>query len=182
MRGRRPLPTNLLEINGTAQKNPKRLEARKGEPTPTGVLGPPPSRWRVHPKAKKAAALFDEGKSTPEVAALLGIDWDVATSLRNVKALADNATLRRLWAEVAEMAPWLTSADRWTVESICELKLQERKGAIKSGDRAELGRLAGKCGLNPSDRSRVNVTPAGGRSVHAEDPRDQYMRRKAQAG
>ncbi|HVJ09704.1 MAG TPA: hypothetical protein VM554_15105 [Acidisarcina sp.] len=81
--------------------------------------------------------------------------------------------LRELWREVQEMAPWLTSADRWTVESICELKLLERRRAIKPGERSELGRLSGKCGLNPSDRVKVNVAP---NTPKTSDPRDVFER------
>jgi hypothetical protein len=88
--------------------------------------------------------------------------------------------MRGLWAEVAEMAPWLTSADRWTVESICELKFRERNRSIKPGERAELGRLCGKCGLNPSDRVRVNTFPAVPQKTEAGDPRDKYMEQRRQ--
>jgi hypothetical protein len=121
--------------------------------------------------------LFAEGKSTNEVAAALQIDWETTKSLRDQNAAADKAQLTCLWNEVSVMAPWLTSADRWTVESIVELKLLERKGAIKPGERAELGRLCGKCGLNPSDRTRVNMSPPAPRKGEAADPREAFMRK-----
>jgi hypothetical protein len=135
-------------------------------------------RWEPHPLTAHAAALFAEGKSTNEVAAILQIDWETTRSLRERPDLAaDKAQLCGLWEEVAAMAPWLTSADRWTVESIVELKLLERKGAIKPGERAELGRLCGKCGLNPSDRTRVNVSSTAPHSAKAADPREAFMRK-----
>lgn len=176
-------PTNLLAINGAYSKNPARAKEREGEPEPSGGLGEPPVRWQPHPRAAEAAALFAEGKSTNDVAAALQVDWDEAASLRSAQAkAADNAMLCQLWREVAAMAPWLTSADRWTVESICELKLLERKGSIRPGERTELGRLAGKCGLNPSDRSRVNTFPGAPKKSERADPREEYMRRKQRVG
>ena len=182
MAGRPRKPTNLLEITGALRKNPKRARERAGEPRPNGSLGDPPARWNAHPAAKQAAVLFQEGRSTNEVAAILGIEWETAKSLRADISSADNDQLRELWIEVATMATWLTWADRWTVESICELKLLERKRIIKPGERAELGRLCGKCGLNPSDRTRVNTFPSAPKATEASDPRAEYMRKKMRAG
>jgi hypothetical protein len=182
MAGRPPNPTNLQAINGAFKKNPKRARAREGEPRPTGPLGPAPQRWEPHPQAFHASALFADGKSTSDVAVILQIDWGTAKTLRDQTSASDNAQLVRLWDEVAIMAPWLTFADRWTVESVCELKLRERKGPILIGERAELGRLCGKCGMNPSDRTRVNTFPSAPRKSEEADPRDAYMRRKSKAG
>jgi hypothetical protein len=178
MAGRPPKPTNVLAITGQLARNPKRYESRKGEPKPTGELGPAPDRWQAHLEAFKAAALYAENKSTNDVAAALGISWETACELRDNSRASKNAQLCQLWDEVALMAPWLTSADRWIVESICELKLSERKGTIKAGERAELGRLCGKCGLNPSDRTRVSTIPKGHREPGTSDPRDIYLQRK----
>jgi hypothetical protein len=182
MAGRPPKPTNLLAITGQLARNPKRYESRKGEPRPDGALGPAPAQWEHHPQAIKAATLFAEGMSTNDAAAALGISWETARELREGKFARANAQLCQLWEEVGIMAPWLTSADRWTVESICELKLREREGTIKPGERAELGRLCGKCGLNPSDRTRVNMFPKAPQASKAADPRDAYMQRKAKTG
>jgi len=186
MAGRPRKPTNVLAITGAFQKNPKRARERAGEPRPDGRLGDSPARWCPHPSADQAAALFAEGRNANEVATVLGLDWEIAKTLRpdasSVKVSADNEQLRELWAEVATMAPWLTSADRWTVASICELKLLEIKRVIKPGERAELGRLCGKCGLNPSDRSRVNTFPSAPKATAAADPRTEYMRRKMRPG
>jgi hypothetical protein len=177
MAGRPRKPTNLLEMSGALKKNPKRGKAREGEPRPDASLGAPPERWKPHPLAAQASALFAQDKSTNEVASALQIDWETAKSLRDQNQAADNAQLCGLWEEVQLMAPWLTAADRWTVESIVELKLIERKGTIKPGERAELGRLCGKCGLNPSDRTRVNVSSSPARPAAAADPREAFMRK-----
>jgi len=183
MAGRPAKPTNLLAMTGQLARNPKRYASRKGEPRPDGPLGDAPDRWQPHPEAFKAAALYAEGKSTNEVAALLAISWEIARDLRDVSQNADKERLCQLWDEVNVMAPWLTSADRWVVESICELKLRERKGTIKPGERAELGRLCGKCGMNPSDRTRVSTLPKAPRQTERTDPREVYMqRKKARAG
>ena len=178
MAGRPPKPTNLLAITGQLARNPKRYEARKNEPRPDSNLGPAPDRWQPHPGAFKAAALFAEGKSTNEVAQILAIAWEAARDLRDTAASADNARLCELWDEFSAMCPWLTSADRWTAEDIVELKLKAIKRKISKSERSELGKLLGKCGLNPSDRTRVSTVPRAQRKAEATDPRDLYLQRK----
>lgn len=42
MGGRPRKPTKLLELNGAAKKNPKRITARAAEPQPEAGLGDPP--------------------------------------------------------------------------------------------------------------------------------------------
>jgi hypothetical protein len=183
MAGRPPKPTNLLAITGQLARNPKRYEKRKGEPRPDAALGPAPARWQLHPAAFKASALFADGKSTNEVRDLLGIPWETARDLRDSTRTNANAHLCQLWDELNAMAPWLTNADRWVAESICQLKLAELQGTIRPGERAELGRLCGKCGLNPSDRTRVSTLPKAPRKSEPPDPRDMYLlKSKARTG
>ncbi|UWZ84642.1 hypothetical protein [Occallatibacter riparius] len=182
MAGRPRKPTNLLEITGALRKNPSRARARQGEPQPALGLGEPPVRWQSHPAAAQAYELFAQDKSTNEVAAQLGISWDEARAIRENQAqAADNAKLCELWRELCEMADWLTKADRWTAEQICELKLLQVKRTIKSADRKELNSLCNKCGLDPSGRSKVNTTPADAKAAATADPRDVYLRKKLRA-
>jgi hypothetical protein len=165
-------------VKGAYEKDPKRGKAREGEPKPDGPLGEWPSRWDTGPTVIAAAELFMVGKSLNDVAAALKIEWEDARALQVAsKKLADKVELRQLWEEVRLMAPWLSNADRWTVESICELKLRERRGIISTGERSELGRLCGKCGMNPSDRTRVSTLPKNP-VVAKTDPREQFMKRR----
>jgi hypothetical protein len=53
----------------------------------------------------------------------------------------------------------LTNADRKHVELACRLLYRIRKEQAKSGDYSRLDVLLGKMGMNPADRSKVNVTP-----------------------
>lgn len=94
------------------------------------------------------------------------------------------ARLRGIWSEIAEMAFWLTSADRHTVEDICELRLKQREGYIKPGERSILARLNNACGLDPSGRVKVNPGAAPlNKDVRTgpaqkKDPRDKYLAQK----
>lgn len=83
--------------------------------------------------------------------------------------------LRDIWKEVAEMAPWLTSSDRHTVEDICVLRLKARDNSIKPGERNVLRALNNSCGLDASGRTRINTFPAAPPEV-AGDPRDAFER------
>ena len=68
-----------------------------------------------------------------------------------------------IWDEIVAEAPpgVLTNADRKHVELACRLLLRIRKDQAKSGDYSRLDVLLGKMGMNPADRSKVNVTPGG---------------------
>jgi hypothetical protein len=180
MAGRPRKPTKLLEITGALRKNPARGRAREGEPQPAGDLGDPPERWQSHPGAPRAYEMFAQDKSTNDVAAALGISWDEARVIRETQAqAADNAALCKLWYELRDMAAWLTSADRWTAEQICELKLLVNQRKIKPAERRELNSLCNKCGLDPSGRTRVNGgMSANPKGAAASDPRDAYMQKK----
>jgi hypothetical protein len=86
------------------------------------------------------------------------------------------AELRQIWTEIASMAPWLTSADRHTVEDICVLRLKARKDTIKPGERNVLRALNNSCGLDASGRAKINTFPTTPRQAVASDPRDAYER------
>jgi hypothetical protein len=69
--------------------------------------------------------------------------------------------LLAIWEELVAQAPpgVLTSADRLHVELACRLMFRIRQGGAKSGDYSRLESLLGKMGMNPADRSKVNITP-----------------------
>ncbi len=69
---------------------------------------------------------------------------------------------KSIWHEIAEVATWLTAADRTTLETFCRLKAMERSDfmGMKSGHITAMNRLAGLMGLNPSERSRVKMPEA----------------------
>jgi hypothetical protein len=64
-----------------------------------------------------------------------------------------------IWNEIVAEAPpgVLTNADRKHVELACRLLFRIRKDQAKSGDYSRLDVLLGKMGMNPADRSKVNV-------------------------
>ena len=66
-----------------------------------------------------------------------------------------------IWNEiVAEVPPGvLTMSDRKHVELACRLLFRIRKDQAKSGDYSRLDVLLGKMGMNPADRSKVNIVP-----------------------
>ncbi|HLH36011.1 MAG TPA: hypothetical protein VKX41_15165 [Alloacidobacterium sp.] len=75
--------------------------------------------------------------------------------------------LLQIWNELVEQVPpgVLTSADRWHVELACRLMYRVRNDRAKAGDYSRLDVLLGKMGMNPADRSKVNVVPTA--PVHA---------------
>jgi hypothetical protein len=100
----------------------------------------------------------------------------------NVKKGAEGcdqaAELAGIWREVAEMAPWLTSGDRYTVEDICELRWRARHRVITPSERNTLKQLSSTCGLDSVGRARLGTTiPAAERKEPMIDPRDEYERR-----
>jgi hypothetical protein len=82
--------------------------------------------------------------------------------------------LCKLWREVSRMAPWLTSADRHTVEDVCDLRLKARQGTIRPGERNVLRALSNACGLDPSGRLRINCDPVVPKAARIVDPRDVF--------
>lgn len=69
--------------------------------------------------------------------------------------------LTAIWNEiVAEVPPGvLTIADRKHVELACRLLYRIRKDQAKCVDYSCLDALLGKMGMNPADRSKVNIVP-----------------------
>jgi phage terminase small subunit len=82
---------------------------------------------------------------------------------------------KKNWKELDRQAPTdvLTRADRWTVELIVVLMSKLRDGSIRTGEIAQLGLMLSKCGMNPSDRSRVHATTP--REEIADDPWTQIV-------
>jgi hypothetical protein len=66
-----------------------------------------------------------------------------------------------IWNEVVSQVPpgLLTLSDRFHVELSCRLILRIRTSSANSGDYSRLDVLLGKMGMNPADRSRVNLVP-----------------------
>jgi hypothetical protein len=69
----------------------------------------------------------------------------------------------QIWDEIVQQAPpgVLTFSDRMHVEVLCRLLYKIRHNLAKSGDYARAESLLGKMGMNPSDRSKVNLAPTG---------------------
>jgi hypothetical protein len=71
------------------------------------------------------------------------------------------AKLLAIWQELVSQAPpgVLTSADRAHLELACRLYYRIRSNPnAKIGDFNRLSELLGKMGMNPADRSKVNIT------------------------
>jgi hypothetical protein len=99
----------------------------------------------------------------------------------NVKQGAEGhemaAELTAIWHEVAAMAPWLTLADRYTVEDICELRYRARHRIITPSERNTLKQLGSNCGLDSPGRSRLDTGAAMPKPDTFEDPRDEFEAR-----
>ena len=68
------------------------------------------------------------------------------------------AAARRAWKEVAVTAPWLTVADRPTLEALCRLLAEARAdfGTMSAARIAILVSTAGKLGFSPVERARLS--------------------------
>jgi hypothetical protein len=68
---------------------------------------------------------------------------------------------RRVWREVAGVAPWLTAADRQPLELHCCLMAEARAdfAAMSATRIGLLSRQAARLGLGPNDRSRLLPAP-----------------------
>lgn len=99
----------------------------------------------------------------------------------NVKPGAEGhemaAELTAIWQEVSEMAPWLTLADRYTVEDICELRYRARHRIITPSERNTLKQLGSNCGLDSPGRSRLSTEVTAPKPDAFEDPRDAFEAR-----
>jgi hypothetical protein len=84
------------------------------------------------------------------------------------------AELTEIWHEVASMAPWLTLADRYTVEDICELRWRARHRVITPSERNTLKQLGSNCGLDSPGRARLDTGGAAPKPETFEDPRDAF--------
>lgn len=69
--------------------------------------------------------------------------------------------LTAIWNEIVSEVPpgVLTISDRKHVELACRLLYRIRRDQAKSGDYSRLDVLLGKMGMNPADRSKVNIVP-----------------------
>jgi len=64
---------------------------------------------------------------------------------------------RQAWAELVAQAPWATASDRWWLELACQLKVRLQSGEGSAADFRNLTALLRGLGVNPADRSRVQV-------------------------
>ena|ERR1039458_1903241 len=71
--------------------------------------------------------------------------------------------LLAIWNEIVLQCPpgVLSLSDRMHVELACRLMHRIRTSTAKSGDYSRLDALLGKMGMNPADRSKVNIMPTG---------------------
>lgn len=77
-----------------------------------------------------------------------------------------------IWNELVSQAPpgVLTSADRVHLELACRLCNRIRTNTnAKIGDFNRLAELLGKMGMNPADRSKVNLAAGGAPNVPSSD-------------
>jgi hypothetical protein len=108
----------------------------------------------AHPERKAARAL------EPKPQGALG----TAPKCFTVEGGCSAYTSERLiaiWNEIVSEVPpgVLTISDRKHVELACRLLYRIRKDQAKSGDYSRLDVLLGKMGMNPADRSKVNIVP-----------------------
>lgn len=87
---------------------------------------------------------------------------------------AKGRALRRIWKEIARMAPWLVPSQRMTLEDVCVLRYRARFESLKPSELNLLRLMSNSLGLDG-----VGKTPAAGNaSAPAEDPRDAFARRR----
>lgn len=86
--------------------------------------------------------------------------------------------MRAIWFECLEMWPWVTYSDRFTLESICRLKVKERIGTISTGELASLARFVSSVGGDGTGRARLGKRGVGESSDKPAkvDPRAKFMR------
>lgn len=175
MGGRRPKSKSEMQMTGADVKHPERMEGRGDRPKPEGPLGAPPAYFMLEPRCRYCGCAFGScelpnGKRCSQ----FGVSRpDVCTALSCLEAYrihdgyrapdvdyAEAARLRSIWFELVEQVPpgMLTVSDRMHVELTCRLMDRVRACAAKSGDYSRLDILLGKMGMNPADRSKVNVT------------------------
>lgn len=158
--GRNRKPKAVHEMAGTFEKHPERAAAYANEPKPDGPLGPPPTEWCQHPLAESAAALYADEKSANEVAAVLGVSWATAVSLRPSIGRTEAQQLLAIWYEITEQVPpgVLTRSDRIWVELTCRLILNIRSGKGTPGDYSRAEKFLGKMAMNPADRPKLQLS------------------------
>jgi hypothetical protein len=157
--GRNRKPKAAAERDGTFETHPERRANYANEPKPDGPLGAPPAEWVPSPVSDRARGMFAQGLSTNDVAATLGISWEVAKSIRSSQSSSGNAELLKIWHQITSQAPpgVLTSSDRLHVELTCRLILRIRNGSAKSGDYNTVKEFLGKMAMNPADRPKIQV-------------------------
>lgn len=183
MAGRPPKPTDLLLLTGAGRKNPKRLKAREGEPTPPGPIGAPPSKWMdFRPAQDDAARLIADGKSLNEIAAELGVPWEAARDLKDANASYLKANkLLAIWHDCIAMWPWVTFSDRHALEHYCTLKLKQDTDTLTGAELTAVRSIRTELGGTGSGRARLGVRSAGGAAApkaKSSDPRAAFLARK----
>lgn len=68
-----------------------------------------------------------------------------------------SAAARAAWAELVAQAPWVTASDRWWLELACRLQVKAQDGRGSGADDRNLMAALKALGVNPADRSRVQV-------------------------
>lgn len=82
--------------------------------------------------------------------------------------------LRRIWKEIALVAPWLVPSQRMTLEDVCVLRWRARNETLKPSELNLLRLMSNSLGLDG-----VGKGPAPGNvAMPAEDPRDAFQRKR----
>lgn len=81
--------------------------------------------------------------------------------------------LRRIWKEIARLAPWLVPAQRMTLEDVCVLRYRARNETLKPSELNLLRLMSNSLGMDGVGRkSAVTEAPK------EVDPRDAFERRR----
>lgn len=156
MPGRKPLPTQLKLVKGTAR--PHRMNP--GEPKPVVTTPPPPDHLD-----ERAAAKFTE---MAELLARHGVMTEL-----DVGALARYVVIWRRWleaeAEVKRRGP--------VVKTSNDNIIQNPFLAVANKCLAQMGQIEAEFGMTPSSRSRVRMAEP----TDSRDPFEDYLNRGSKA-
>lgn len=87
---------------------------------------------------------------------------------------AKGLALRKIWREVAKVAPWLVPSQRMTLEDVCELRYMARNGGLKPSERNQLRLLSNSLGLDGVGKKG----PTAPATEVPSDPRDAFERKR----
>jgi len=122
--------------------------------TPTSILEGR-GAYKRNPQRRR------DRENEPEVTGGLGPPPERFMIQEPESGYQEAARLRTLWQEIAEEGPYITSASRGTVETLCYIKSEIRRLPLGSKRLAQLAntedKLRSSLGLTEAARSRVNA-------------------------